>query len=220
MSVAVSRVGDVAEPYEIRVSARRRRTLTAFREAGRLVVVVPATLSARQRRELVPPLVERFLAREAARGAPRGEADLSERVRALYRAHLQPQVGGEVPALGARWVANQHHRWGSCTPGTAELRISDRLRAMPGWVVDYVLLHEAAHLIEPEHSPAFHALLGCYPDAARAQAFLEGYEFARTMGAAAQSPEPRSSSSSRARSASRSPSSGEAGDAAGRPRST
>lgn len=212
----------VTEPYEIRASARRRRTMTALREAGRLVVVVPATLSARQRRELVPPLVERFLAREARRGGPRGESELTERVRALYRTYLQPRAGGEVPALGARWVANQDHRWGSCTPGTAEVRISDRLRSMPGWVVDYVLLHEAAHLIEPDHSPAFHALVAGYPEAARAQAFLEGYEFARTVGAggATHSPEPRSSSSSLASSASRSPNSPDAGDAAGRPRST
>ena len=38
--------------------------MTAFREHGRLVVVVPAAMTARQRRDLIPPLVERFLARE------------------------------------------------------------------------------------------------------------------------------------------------------------
>jgi len=185
------KVSAVTEPYEIRVSARRSRTMSAHREGGRVVVVVPAALSAQRRRELVPPLVERFLALEARQGAPRGEADLTDRVRELYRAYLQPHVGGPVPPLGARWVSNQNRRWGSCTPGTAELRISDRLRPMPAWVVDYVLLHEAAHLIHREHSAAFHALVDRYPQAERAKAFLEGYEFAQCHSA----PPPSSSSS-------------------------
>ncbi len=189
--------------------------MSAFREDGRLVVAMPATLSARQRRELVPPLVERFLAQEARRGAPRGEDDLTDRVRALYRTYLQPHVGGPMPDFGVRWVSNQNRRWGSCTPGTAELRISDRLRPMPAWVVDYVLLHEAAHLIHREHSAAFHALVARYPETERAKAFLEGYDFAR-----AHAPSPRSSSSSLASSASRSPNSVLDPDAAGRPRST
>ena len=112
----------MAEPYEIRASARRRRSMSASREAGRIVVVVPASMTLRQRRDLVPALVERFLAQETRRGAPRGEAELTERVRSLYRTYLLPQVGGEVPPLGVRWVSNQQRRWGSCTPATAELR--------------------------------------------------------------------------------------------------
>lgn len=173
----------MGEEYEIRVSARRRRTMTAFREAGRLVVVVPAASTARQRRELVPPLVDRFLARELRGRAPRGDSELSERVRALYRTYLEPAVGATPPELGARWVTNQRRRWGSCTPGTGEIRVSDRLLSMPSWVVDYVLVHEAAHLIERDHNARFHALVARYPDTERAKAFLEGYEFGRAAEA-------------------------------------
>lgn len=174
----------MSEPsYEIRASARRRRTMTAFREGGRLVVVVPAHMTARQRRDLVPPLVERFLAGEAGRTAPRGDAALTDRVRELYERYLLPAVGGEVPVFGARWVTNQAARWGSCTPSTGELRISDRLRPMPSWVVDYVLIHEAVHLVERNHTKRFAALVGRYPDAARASAFLDGVDFAaRVLG--------------------------------------
>ncbi|SMO51962.1 M48 family metallopeptidase [Propioniciclava tarda] len=163
--------------YQIRESARRRRTLTAFREGGQLVVVVPATLSARQRRELVPPLVARFLAKEVKRSAPRGDAELTERLGELYRRYLAP-VGGPMPSVGARWVTNQNSRWGSCTPSTGEIRLSHRLRDMPGWVVDYVLVHEAVHLIERDHSARFHALVARYPHTERAKAFLDGVQFA------------------------------------------
>ena len=45
------------EDYEVRTSTRRTRTMTAFREGGRLVVVVPDHMTARQRRDLVPGLV-------------------------------------------------------------------------------------------------------------------------------------------------------------------
>jgi Protein of unknown function DUF45 len=156
--------------------------MTAFRQEGRLIVVVPAHMSARQRRDLVPPLVEKFLTGEAVRSAPRGDAALTNRVRRLYETHLLPVIGGVVPPLGARWVTNQDARWGSCTPGTGEIRVSHRLRPMPTWVVDYVLVHEAAHLVEREHSARFHSLVARYPDAERAKAFLEGVEFARRHG--------------------------------------
>ncbi len=161
--------------------------MTAFREEGRLVVVVPAHLTARQRRELVPGLVESFLAKEARRPGPRGDAELTDRVRALYRRYLLPALSdadGAVPAvpeLGARWVSNQGRRWGSCTPGTGEIRVSDRLQSMPDWVTDYVLVHEAAHLVEGQHNARFHALVARYPETERAKAYLEGYEHGRAQ---------------------------------------
>ena len=152
--------------------------MTAFREAGRVVVVVPAKMTMRQQRDLVPALVDRFLANEAVRSAPRGDGELTDRVRELYVKHLLPVVGGEVPRFGARWVTNQDSRWGSCTPATGEIRVSHRLQPMPSWVVDYVLVHEATHLVERNHTKRFKALVATYPDADRAAAFLEGVDFA------------------------------------------
>ena len=45
---------------------------------------------------------------------------------------------------------------------------------MPGWVIDYVLLHELAHLLEPSHNPRFWSLLQPYPKLERARGYLEG----------------------------------------------
>ena len=82
----------------------------------------------------------------------------------------------DAPApVAVRWVANQRQRWGSCTPSTGVIRLSDRLQAMPSWVVDYVLVHELAHLVEAAHSPAFWRLVRGYPEAERARGYLEGY---------------------------------------------
>lgn len=45
---------------------------------------------------------------------------------------------------------------------------------MPGWVVDYVLLHELAHLLQPGHGPQFWQLLEGYPRLERARGYLQG----------------------------------------------
>jgi predicted metal-dependent hydrolase len=56
------------------------------------------------------------------------------------------------------------------------------LRGVPPWVLDYVLLHELAHLLEPGHGPAFWALLESYPRTERARGYLEGLSAARELG--------------------------------------
>jgi predicted metal-dependent hydrolase len=82
---------------------------------------------------------------------------------------------GGVRAASVRWVSNQQRRWGSCTSRTREIRISDRLRVVPGWVLDAVLIHELAHLIEPTHSARFRKLANRYPRTAEADLYLAGF---------------------------------------------
>lgn len=163
-SASVVRVGEV----EIRRSTRRRRTIQAYRDGDRTIVLVPAHLSAEQEREEVARLVARLDAR--ADRTPAGDAELMARAKALSARYL---AGRAVPS-SIRWVTNQTTRWGSCTPASGSIRISHRVRDMPDYVVDHVVLHELAHLLEPGHSPRFWALLADYPHAVKAEGFLEG----------------------------------------------
>ncbi|MEZ5255672.1 MAG: M48 family metallopeptidase [Ilumatobacteraceae bacterium] len=71
-----------------------------------------------------------------------------------------------------RWADNMTTRWGSCTPATATIRISTRLAAFPDWVLDYVIVHELAHLVVSGHGPRFDALVARYPRSERAIGFL------------------------------------------------
>jgi predicted metal-dependent hydrolase len=174
--------GDADEHVvEVRRSARRRRTVTAYRELGRTVVLIPAAFSPAEERRWVAQMVAKLQTREERRKRSLGgDLELMARARALSTAHLD----GLAEPASIRWVDNQHRRWGSCTPADRSIRLSSRLRSMPEYVVDYVLVHELAHLIEPGHDERFWALVARYPRAERARGFLEGVELASTAGAA------------------------------------
>ncbi len=153
---------------EVRVSKRRKKTAGAHWEGDRIVVVVPVHLRGAERDEMVASL-----ARRLARHRPHLHASddhLEQRALALGRRYLD----GVAPA-SIRWSRSQNKRWGSCTFETREIRISERLRVAPDWVLDAVIVHELAHLIEPNHSPRFSQLEQRYPRRRDADVFLEGY---------------------------------------------
>ena len=132
---------------------------------GKVVVRVPAHLSPAEEKELVDKLVPRVLKKERRRAVGEGKlpnlkrraADINERY-----------FGGKLEVREIKWVTNQEKRYGSCTPSTATIRISDRVAALPLWVLDYVLVHELSHLIEANHSGRFWMLVAKYPLAERA----------------------------------------------------
>jgi predicted metal-dependent hydrolase len=175
-SVKTRPVGDDSGPrVEVRRSSRRTRTVTAFRERDTIVVLIPQRMSKADEQTFVRDMVEKVLAREARTLAPRGDEALALRARHLAATYLAPAVDQLPEPAGVFWVTNQQQRWGSCTPSTGVIRLSHRLQPIPAWVVDYVLLHELAHLVEPTHSDRFWSLVGRYPAAEKAKGYLEGY---------------------------------------------
>ena len=146
---------------EVVRSARRRKTVQARQVDGVLRVSIPAWMSHADEERWVKEMVRRF-----ERRATSSTVDLAERARLLARRHRLPE-----PA-SIRWVDNQRSRWGSCTIGDRTIRISSRLAGWPTWVLDYVIVHELAHLVVADHSPAFHALVDRDPKAERARGFL------------------------------------------------
>lgn len=153
---------------EVRRSKRRKRTVSAYRQDGRLIVLIPATFTAAEEQIWIEKMAAKVDGQSRrSRGT---DEQLMGRARELSRLHL----GGEATPRSVRWVDNMTTRWASCTTSSGEIRMSDRLQAMPEWVVDYVLVHELAHLIEPNHSPYFWQLVDGYPKSERAKGYLEG----------------------------------------------
>lgn len=163
----------VREPeVEVRRSRNRVRTVTAFREGDRTVVAIPARFTRAQEREWVRRMVTRLASQEHRRRP--SDDELATRAAELSARYL----GGRARPASVTWSSNQGRRWGSCTSIDGTIRISDRVRGMPAWVLDYVLMHELTHLLHAGHGPDFWATLAVYPRTERARGFLEGAAFA------------------------------------------
>lgn len=143
-----------------------------------MVVSIPATMSRREEREWVEEMLRRLERTEARRrpGRRAGDADLAARADALAAAHLDP-IGpqGRWPRpASVRWVPAMRTRWASCTPAEGTIRVSERVRDVPGWVLDYLLVHELVHLRVPGHGVDFWTAVGTCPRTERAVGYLEG----------------------------------------------
>jgi predicted metal-dependent hydrolase len=110
----------------VRRSARRRKTVSAYREGDRTIVLVPARMSKAQEQRWVEAVLDKLAAKESRR-ARGGDAELAERAERLSAQYL----GGRARPGSVRWVTNQNTRWGSCTPAEGTIRLSHRLRGMP-----------------------------------------------------------------------------------------
>jgi predicted metal-dependent hydrolase len=161
----------MAMPVEVVRSHRRRKTVQAVVVDGVIRVHVPARMSRADEAEYVTELVERLERRYRSE-----HIDVHERSTVLAERFGLPQP------RHVRWSDTQRKRWGSCTPSTGDIRVSTRLADFPSWVLDYVLVHELAHLEVDDHSAAFHELVDRYPLAERARGFLIAKSFADDEG--------------------------------------
>ncbi len=143
---------------------------------GSILLRVPFRMPVRHIDSLLEDIA-RSLGRR--RRTPRTDAGLQARAEHLNNACF----GGQITWASIRWVGNMDKRLGSCSHGGAtdgDIRISERIREWPDWVVDYVIAHELAHRTHPDHSPAFWDYLkAAYPLTERARGFIQGISFAR-----------------------------------------
>jgi len=127
-------------------------------------------MSEAEEQRWVTVMLDKLAAQESKTKRVPGDTELAERAEQLSAQYFD----GRARPASVRWVTNQNTRWGSCTPAEGSIRLSHRLQGMPEYVVDYVLLHELAHLLVPGHGPRFWRLLDAYPRTERARGYLEG----------------------------------------------
>lgn len=163
--------------YEIRRSKRRKKSVGAFREQGRTIIVAPIRMSTKEVHEYAQELIQKLNFQHEKISS---QELLEKRARYLVQTYLDVDVFTEHPVpVKIRWVTNQNSRWGSCTPGDGNIRISHRLQGMPEYVIDAVVLHELVHLIVADHSPRFYEYLAKFEDYRLAKEYLAGYSFAQ-----------------------------------------
>ena len=151
---------------QIKRSDNRSKTVTARERNGVLEILAPATMSEAE----LTPIIERLQKRIAGRKVRANIDDdgLEKRARELNQQYFE----GKLSWHSIRWVTNQNTRHGSCTPSQGTIRISHRLATMPRFVLDYVVVHELAHLLEANHGPKFWKLVNRFPRTERTRGYL------------------------------------------------
>ena len=96
-----------------------------------------------------------------------GPAKKRELIDSWYREQLK----AALPALLAKWeqlmgikadrcfVQRMKTKWGSCNPPARTIRLNTDLAKKPRECLEYIVVHELAHLLEPTHSAQFVALM-------------------------------------------------------------
>jgi predicted metal-dependent hydrolase len=147
-------------------SAKRLRTVSILEKDDCFEIRAPATSTDEELQPIISKLVRRLERRRVKKTL--SDDDLHRRAAALNLRVFD----GKLRWTSIAWATNQDQRWGSCTPGQGTIRLSSRLAEYPPWVLDYVILHELAHLVEANHGRRFWRLVQRFPLAERARGYL------------------------------------------------
>lgn len=163
-------------PIRIVATRRRRRTVAARLRAGVLELLVPDWMSHAERLRW-GEVMSRRLQRRMERSKP-SDGRLATRAQSLNERHF----GGRLHWTSIAF-ADMSHLWGSCTFTSGAIRIATRAAALPEWVLDYLLVHEMAHLVHSDHGQGFRELESRYPLTERARGYLIALDHTTAEGA-------------------------------------
>lgn len=144
---------------KIKKSKNRRKTVSARVVAGAIEISAPENLTDERLAEAVAKLKARIEKRSP---------NLHEAAQKLNHKYF----GGELQITSIEYSTRQKRSHGNCNFRDKTIRISHHLNDVPGWVRDYVIMHELAHIIHPNHSPSFWQLVNRYPLTERARGYL------------------------------------------------
>ncbi len=148
-------------------SRRRFRTVSARIVNDELIVHAPAALSQERLDRIVADLKVKLERRRI-----KTELDRRQDLFAIARELNARYFDNRVQLRSIEYVTNQETKFGCCHFPDARIRISHKVGLMPAWVRDYVIVHEMAHVLEPNHGPSFWGLVSRYKLAERARGYL------------------------------------------------
>ncbi len=152
-------------------SRKRRRTVSGRVKNDILEVRIPLWMPQFQ----AGGIAQEFEKKIRKKSTRISDTFLQKRAQFLIRKYL----GREIKNFSINWSKRQTKIFGICQQRKREIRISNRLAKAPLYVLDYLIIHETAHLLEPNHSKKFWQIVRRYPKVEKAKGFLEGLVFDR-----------------------------------------
>ena len=148
-------------------SKNRKKTISAELVNGILNIRAPHKISDQK----LLPIIEDLKKRINKKG--KKDLTLSEEAEKIN----QEYFSGKLKINSIEYSEKQNKRWGSCQNATKRILISSKLKNLPDWVRAYVIFHEMAHLLIPNHGTEFKKIIKKYPLAERAKGFLMAINF-------------------------------------------
>ncbi len=147
------------------------------REDGTVRISAPWQMSeerirafAEERLDWIRQHRETYIEASRKRGEQRPESrEETERQKRILKAEVERLVKKWEPVMGVQvsgiTIRRMKTRWGSCNTGTHHININLALAKMPPECLEYVVVHEMTHILEPSHSPVFWGhMTRYYPD--------------------------------------------------------
>jgi len=147
-------------------SPNRKKTISAKLRENELLIYLPSGLSKSEENQWVEKMCQ-HMEKKMQKCEPDSDA-LLKRANELNRRYFN----GKIKINSIKYVTNQNSIFGSCNPRKGTIRISHRVAKMPQWVKDYLIIHEMAHFISPDHSKTFREMVNRYMYAERARGYL------------------------------------------------
>ncbi|MDH7507573.1 MAG: M48 family metallopeptidase [Candidatus Thermoplasmatota archaeon] len=151
---------------EIKRSKRRKKTVEARFVKNKLVIYLPEGMNKSDEKKWINKMIKWGERRKTQKKLNKNK-QLLIRSQKLSKKYFNGKLDFSI-----KFVSNQKSRFGSCSIRTKSIRISDKLAKVPQWVLDYVIIHEIAHLIYPNHSNKFWEKVNQYKYAERARGYL------------------------------------------------
>ena len=148
-------------------SKKRRRTVSARLVKDMLIVRAPESIPESHLQKLVSEFKARIERKKLKEELNKDES-LAQRAKEFNLRYFDNKLN----ISSIEYVTDQNSKFGCCNYRTGCIRISHRISAMPQWVRDYVIIHELAHLVVPDHSRAFWDIVNLYKFAERAKGYL------------------------------------------------
>jgi len=148
-------------------SKKRRRTVSARMVKDILIVRAPEYIPERRLQKVIAGLKARIERKQLKEELNKSE-NLVQRAKGFNLQYFE----NKLTINSIEYVTDQNSKFGCCNYRTGCIRISQRISAMPQWVRNYVIIHELAHLVVPDHSKAFWEIVYRYKLAERARGYL------------------------------------------------